>query len=141
MALRFFNEDHSYKPKAKRTLLLWLKQVALQEGYPLGDINYIFCSDEYLLQVNQQYLQHDFYTDVITFPLSDNELTISGDIFMSIPRIEENALSLGIAFEHEFKRVLVHALLHLFGYLDELPSQKEEMRVLEDKYLSFFIQT
>jgi len=113
----------------------WLAQVIHSEGYELTELNYIFCSDEHLHEMNVQYLQHDTLTDVITFDNSDDECHIEGDIFISVPRIEENAEKFGALFLEELKRVMVHGLLHLLGYMDKTESEQLVMREKEDFYL------
>ncbi len=106
-----------------------------KESKKLVTLTYIFCSDEYLLQINQQYLQHDYYTDVITFPYSNTE--IEGDIFISIDRIRDNAQSLNIPEKTELHRVMVHGLLHLIGYDDKTPELKKLMQEKENFYLNW----
>lgn len=113
----------------------WLAQVIQSEDYKLTELNYVFCSDEHLHEMNVQYLQHDTLTDVITFDNSDNESHIEGDIFISVPRIEENAEKFGVLFLEELKRVMVHGLLHLLGYGDKTEEEKLVMREKEDFYL------
>lgn len=113
---------------------LWLENLIISENKKIGEINYIFCDDEYLLKVNQDYLQHDYYTDIITFDYVKGK-TISGDIFVSLPRISDNALNLYKNFEEEFRRVLAHGILHLCGYKDKTSEEQTEMRNKEDFYL------
>ena len=113
----------------------WLHQVITTEGYELTELNYIFCSDGYLHEMNVRYLNHDTLTDVITFNNSDDECCIEGDIFISVQRIEENAEKFGVRFLEELKRVMVHGLLHLLGYSDYTQEEKLEMRGKEDFYL------
>ena len=113
----------------------WLEDLIVSEQKKPGDINYIFCDDEYLLQINREHLQHDYYTDVITFDYVKGK-TISGDIFVSLPRISENAVNLSKDFYSELHRVLAHGVLHLCGYKDKLDTEIAEMRQKEDFYLS-----
>ncbi|MBH1958780.1 rRNA maturation RNase YbeY [Chryseobacterium sp. HSC-36S06] len=113
----------------------WLEDLIVSEQKKPGDINYIFCDDEYLLQINREHLQHDYYTDVITFDYVKGK-TISGDIFVSLPRISENAVNLSKDFDSELHRVLAHGVLHLCGYKDKLDTEIAEMRQKEDFYLS-----
>lgn len=115
----------------------WLEDLILSENKKPGDINYIFCDDEYLLKVNQDYLDHDYYTDIITFDYVKGK-TISGDIFVSLPRILDNASTLSQDSEKEFSRVLAHGLLHLCGYKDKTEEEEKEMRRKEDIYLKKF---
>ncbi len=113
----------------------WLEKIIISEEKKIGEINYIFCDDAYLLKVNQDYLQHDYYTDIITFDYVKGK-TISGDIFVSLPRISENASILSKNFEDEFHRVLAHGILHLCGYKDKTEEEISLMRSKEDFYLS-----
>ena len=132
--IQFFFEDID-KIEIEANLSNRLEDIILSEGKKLGEINYIFCDDEYLLQVNREYLKHDYYTDVITFDYVKGK-TISGDIFVSLPRIFDNAQTLSKDFESEFFRVLAHGLLHLCGYKDKTEEEIAEMRSKEDYYLN-----
>ncbi|MDR6564436.1 MULTISPECIES: rRNA maturation RNase YbeY [unclassified Arcicella] len=134
----FFNEDIDFKFSQKNQLKAWLKKVAELEGFKVGDLNYIFCSDEYLHKINVEYLDHDTYTDIITFDNSEEEEMIEGDIFVSIERVKENSQELKTEFLDEFKRVLVHGLLHLCGYDDHSDEDEAQMREIESKYISIF---
>ncbi len=113
----------------------WLENLITAENKKPGNIHYIFCSDEYLLKVNQDFLQHDYYTDIITFDYVKGK-TISADIFVSLPRISDNATTLSKDFNEEFRRVLAHGILHLCGYKDKSAEEQTEMRSKEDHYLS-----
>ncbi|WP_042722044.1 rRNA maturation RNase YbeY [Flavobacterium sp. B17] len=113
----------------------WLEDIILSEGKKLGEINYIFCDDEYLLKVNQDYLQHDYYTDIITFDYVKGR-TISGEIFVSLHRISDNASTLSKNYEEELRRVLAHGVLHLSGYKDKSEEEEQLMRSKEDFYLA-----
>lgn len=132
--IQFFFEDID-KIEIEANLSNRLENIILSEGKKPGEINYIFCDDEYLLQVNREYLKHDYYTDVITFDYVKGK-TISGDIFVSLPRIFDNAQTLSKDFESEFFRVLAHGLLHLCGYKDKTEEEIAEMRSKEDYYLN-----
>jgi len=136
--IHFFNEDVVFKIPHTRKIKAWLKSIVETEGYVLNQLNYVFCSDEYLLNMNRQYLQHDFYTDIITFDSDENEQEVGGDIFISIDRVRENAHVLDKPFDDELRRVLAHGILHLVGYDDLTPELKTEMRTKEDFYLSTF---
>lgn len=114
---------------------IWLEEIILSEGKKIGEINYIFCNDEYLLKVNQDYLQHDYYTDIITFDYVKGK-TISGEIFVSLQRISDNASTLSKNFEEELRRVLAHGILHLSGYKDKTEEEEKLMRSKEDFYLA-----
>lgn len=115
----------------------WLQNLIVSEDKKLGKINYIFCDDEYLLKVNQDFLQHDYYTDIITFDYVKGK-TISGDIFVSLPRISENSYLLSKDFDDELRRVLAHGVLHLCGYKDKSEDEQLEMRKKEDFYLDAY---
>lgn len=132
--IQFFFEDID-KIEIEANLSNRLENIILSEGKKPGEINYIFCDDEYLLKVNREYLKHDYYTDVITFDYVKGK-TISGDIFVSLPRIFDNAETLSKDFESEFFRVLAHGVLHLCGYKDKTDEEIAEMRSKEDYYLN-----
>jgi probable rRNA maturation factor len=136
IAIHFFTEDLSYTLKHKTLIRTWLLDAILAEGYQLEELNFILCSDEYLLTMNQQYLDHDTYTDVITFDHSETLKTIAGDIFISIERIQENAKEFKGTVFHELCRVMVHGTLHLLGYKDKSKKEKTLMTQKEDHYLS-----
>ena len=115
----------------------WLENLIINEEKKLGNINYILCDDEYLLKVNQDFLQHDYYTDIITFDYVKGK-TISGDIFVSLPRVFDNAEDLSKNKDEELRRVLAHGILHLCGYKDKSENEQKLMRTKEDFYLSKF---
>jgi probable rRNA maturation factor len=133
--IHFFTEDIRFTLKHKTIIKNWLKETIKAEGYLLQELNFIFCSDEYLLGINQQYLDHDTYTDVITFDNSEVLKTIVGDIFISIDRIRENAAEFSRDFMDELCRVMVHGTLHLLGYKDKTKADKAGMTGKEDQYL------
>jgi probable rRNA maturation factor len=135
-AIHFFEEDITYKLKNKTAVRQWITQTILAEGYKLKELTYIFCSDAYLLQINQQYLDHDTYTDIVTFDNSEIENVIVGDIFISIDRIRENAIKFSITETDELHRVIIHGALHLLGYTDKAPNDKKKMTIKEDFYLN-----
>jgi len=135
-SINFFEEDISFKLKNKTAVKQWVKATIEAEGYKLKELNYIFCSDEYLLKINQQYLDHDTYTDIVTFDNSEKEGIIEGDIFISIDRIRENAAKFGVTETDEVHRVIIHGALHLLGYKDKLPADKKKMTLKEDFYLN-----
>ena len=118
-------------------LKLWLNQVAQSEEKSIGEINYIFCDDEYLLNINQQYLNHDTYTDIISFDSSEGK-DLSGDIFISAERVADNAKIYQVDFIEEFRRVMVHGLLHFTGYKDKTEEESTLMRNKEDEKLKMF---
>ena len=114
----------------------WIKETIEREKVIPGDIQYIFCSDEYLLEVNRKFLNHDYYTDIVTFPLSEKDEIITGEIYISVDRIKENAGINNVDFENELARVIIHGVLHLIGYDDLNEDEKREMRAKENYYLN-----
>jgi probable rRNA maturation factor len=134
--IRFFEEDISYKLKNKSAVKKWITETIVAEGYKLKELTYIFCSDNYLLQINQQYLNHDTFTDIITFDNSETEKVIIGDIFISIDRVRENATQFNTSISDELHRVLIHGALHLLGYKDKTTASKQKMTEKEDFYLN-----
>jgi rRNA maturation RNase YbeY len=137
MPVRFFYADARLPRTDKRRLRRFVGEVLLPtEGRAAGAIQYVFCSDEYLLQMNRQYLQHDYYTDIITFGLSDPAAAIiDADIYISVDRVRDNALTAGVSFEEETLRVIFHGALHLCGYKDKRPADARQMRAKEDEYI------
>lgn len=135
-AIQFFEEDISYKLKNKALVRQWIKDTIVAEGFKLKELTYVFCSDAYLLPMNQQYLDHDTLTDIITFDNSEVEGDIVGDIFISIERIRENAAKFGITETDELHRVIIHGALHLLGYTDKSVVTKQKMTQKEDEYLA-----
>lgn len=136
MSINFHTEDTDYNLDNKRSIQKWITSVINDQEHSLGTINYILCSDEYLLAMNQKYLNHDTYTDVITFDYSTPKV-ISGDIFISIDRVQENARIFKKDLIDELSRVMVHGVLHLCGYKDKSLEESAEMRKMEDHYLAF----
>ena len=134
-SVTFVSEQIDFQCPYQNTLASWLESVCTKEFKTLSDLTYIFCSDQYLLQVNQKFLQHDYYTDVITFDYSEGT-AVSGDVFISIERVTENAQTADIQFIEELHRVMIHGLLHLLGHNDKTPKEKSQMTTLEDIYLS-----
>lgn len=134
--INFFYEDTDFQLTHKEIISAWIAHTINMEKHELTEINYIFCSDEYLLQINIDYLQHDYYTDIITFDNSEEEGTVESDIFVSIERVQDNAQDQGIPFEQELRRVLIHGILHLVGYNDKSDAEQTQMREKENAYLS-----
>ena len=130
----YFTQDTSFVFKGKRLNNSWLKVVAGSEIRRLGDISIIFCSDNYILDVNMKYLSHDYFTDIITFDYCEGK-TLSGDLFISIDSVRENASFYGSEFSDELNRVIVHGLLHLIGYDDHNENDRKIMREKENYYL------
>jgi probable rRNA maturation factor len=134
-SIQFFDEDLSFTPADPEALRRWIVDTAAHEGFTVGEVGFIFCSDAHLLGINQQYLEHDDYTDIITFPYHEGGKEISGDVFISVERVAENAGSFGVAFGDELHRVIIHGVLHLLGYVDATEADKTFMRQKEDFYL------
>jgi rRNA maturation RNase YbeY len=135
----FFFESSNFKLE-KRTLLKgFIEGLFKREKKKLSSITYVFCSDKRLLDINRKFLKHNFYTDIITFELSDTNET-QAEIYISIDRVKDNARSLGVSFKSELHRVVFHGALHLCGYSDKTYSQKEEMRSKEEFYLTEYFQ-
>ncbi len=135
MSIKYFNVDVPLPKLKKRVTSDWIKNSILAEKKRVGDISFIFCSDDYLLEVNQKYLSHDYFTDVITFDYVEGDL-ISGDIFISVDRISENAAVFNVPFTAELNRILIHGILHLLGYKDKDKSDKLVMTDKEDYFLN-----
>ncbi|KEO73578.1 rRNA maturation RNase YbeY [Anditalea andensis] len=138
MAIIFFAEKITFNLPHKNTYKKWIRSVAQIDKFHVQDLNYIFCSDEYLHQINLEYLDHDTYTDIITFDNSDEEKIIEGDIFVSIDRVKENASTNNIQFDEELKRVIAHGLLHLMGYKDKTSDEIMIMRKMENMSISIY---
>lgn len=120
---------------AKRKVSAWVKEVAKRHGYKVGDISYIFCSDEKILEVNRQYLQHDYFTDIITFDYTEED-KISGDLFISLDTVRTNAEQFHASYETELHRVIIHGILHLCGINDKGPGEREVMEREENEALA-----
>jgi probable rRNA maturation factor len=134
-----FTEGINKDIKGKRAIYQKVKEVIAREaGKKVGAINIIFCSDSYLLDMNQKYLNHDTLTDIITFDYCD-DIFVSGDIYISFERVEENARNFNESFDREFHRVIFHGILHLLGYGDKSKDEEKEMRAKEDFYLNLLL--
>ncbi len=132
-----FNSEIDFKLDNEMLFSNWISRVILSENKKEGDINYIFCDDEFILEINKQYLNHDYYTDIISFDYSvGNEL--HGDIFISIERVQENAEDFNVTFEEELKRVIIHGILHYCGYKDKSEDEEVVMRSKEDEKIKMF---
>jgi rRNA maturation RNase YbeY len=132
-----YNKEHSKikMPKIKkRGVSAWIKKVAELHGKKVGDLSYLFCSDDHILEVNREYLQHDYYTDIITFDYTEEDV-ISGDMVISVDTIATNAEKFSTSFESEFFRVVIHGVLHLCGINDKGPGEREIMEKHEDEAL------
>ena len=138
MAISFFTEGAAQMPEIKKTEIRnWVKQVAQMHNKRVGEVSYIFCDDEKILEVNRQYLQHDYYTDIITFDYTEGK-KISGDIVISLDTVRSNAEDAGCTFQQELCRILIHGVLHLTGQDDKAPDTKAEMTRKEDLALASF---
>jgi len=135
-SFHFFYEDVDFHFTAIRNTKSWLRKVIKAENKKLGELNYIFCSDPFLADVNLQYLNHTTLTDIITFDTSEDVQLIEGEIYISVERVKENAQKYKVTFDRELHRVMVHGVLHLLGYSDKTSQQKKIMRKKEDAYLS-----
>ncbi len=134
----FFNTEDTAKPKISFILLKrWLNTILRQYDKNAGEINFIFCSDNYLLEINNKFLKHDYFTDIITFDYCEG-LKVSGDIYISLDRVKDNSELFGYSFLDELLRVIVHGLLHLLGYKDKADDEIILMRKLEDKFVDLF---
>lgn len=136
MSIEFFSEDTDFALNQPDSYSGWIDSIIKKEGFTLESLNYIFCSDEYLYQMNVDHLAHDTLTDIITFDNSDEEDVIESDIFISVDRVRENSQTQGLPFEDELARVLIHGVLHLMGWNDKSEEEKKQMREKEDACLS-----
>ncbi len=133
-----FNFLEPVSLRDRTRLRQFLVSLFKKEGKKLGDLQYIFCSDDYLLDINRQYLNHDYYTDIITFDLSEKGHPINAEIYISVDRVRDNAREYGSSIKKELHRVIFHGALHLCGYKDKTPAQEKEMRQMEEKYLDLW---
>ena len=140
--VRYYNDDCTYRLPEKRRTAAWLKRVAQDEGYTLGDVTYIFCSSEVHRKMNIDFIGHDYFTDIITFDYSDRKGTrvVSGDIFIDVETVADNARIYGATAREEMLRVVVHGVLHLCGQKDKSPRAEKQMHRKEDKYLALYKQ-
>lgn len=135
-SIHFFTEDISFLLNNKGLIRKWIAQTIIDESHQLQELNFIFCSDQYLLSINQQFLKHDTFTDIITFDNGTEKGKIYGDIFISVDRVKENAKKFKTSFNDELHRVMIHGTLHLLGYPDKGKEAKAIMTQKEDFYLS-----
>ncbi len=138
--VRYYNDSTTYRLREKRKVAAWLKRVAEEEGYTLGDVTYIFCSSEVHRKMNIDFIGHDYFTDIITFDYSDlkGEGVVSGDIFIDVETVADNARIYGTTARQEMLRVVVHGVLHLCGQKDKTPRAEKQMHRKEDKYLALY---
>jgi rRNA maturation RNase YbeY len=135
--IRFSSQDIEMPALDERKTCRWIRAVAAEYGYGVGNINYIFCSEERELEVNREFLGHDYYTDVITFDYSTSSM-LNGDIFISLDTVRTNAEMVGATFEEELRRILIHGVLHLTGQGDKTPETKAQMTAKEEKALALY---
>lgn len=135
-AIKFTSHQIDFDLSDKDQHALWLMTAIDSEGFELDRIDFIFCSDEFLLEINKKHLGHDDYTDIITFPFEEDP--VAGEIYISIDRVKENAATFGVNFSEELRRVMIHGILHLCGYDDHEDEDIEEIRMKEDVYLKEF---
>jgi len=133
--IRFSTLDVEMPPIDPQKTKVWIGEVAQQYGKTIGELYYYFCSDEKLLEINRERLGHDFYTDIVTFPLTDCETVLSSEFCISIDRIRENAVAFGRTYENELHRVLIHGVLHLIGFDDHTEEEEKQMREKEEEAL------
>lgn len=127
--------EHTELPELRQPVVrTWIRQVAALHGKTTGDVCFLFCDDEKILEVNNQYLQHDYFTDIITFDYSSGNL-IAGDLFISTDTVNTNAIQFGTEYDHELHRVMIHGVLHLCGYGDSTPAERQKMTELENEAL------
>lgn len=136
--IRFTTDDTEMPALDERKIGKWIRSVAAEYGFSVGNINYIFCSDERELEVNRQFLGHDYYTDVITFDYS-TPTTLNGDIFISLDTVRSNAEMVSTSFDHELLRILIHGVLHLTGQGDKTPETKVQMTQKEESALAKWV--
>lgn len=134
--ITFHKHDVAFNLNDKLLLKTLLSSIFAQENITFKSVSYVFCTDEFLLKLNQEYLKHDTLTDILTFTLSNSTLPIVSEIYISIERVKENAQALNIPFLTELHRVMIHGILHLCGYSDSIPKEKSEMREKENFYLN-----
>ena len=137
MAINFFFEDVKKIALKKRNDKKWIVHCIEERKKNVGDINFIFCSDSYLIELNRKHLQHDYYTDIITFDYCEGDI-LSGDIYISVDRVLENSEDLELLFDTELHRVMIHGILHLLGLKDATEIEKRQMRSSEDKCLDYY---
>lgn len=137
MKINFFNEDIKFNLKEKKALRDWIRYISLSYGKRIGEINYIFTSDQYILEINKKYLQHNYFTDIITFNYNEGNI-VSGDIFISVETVSKNSIVFHTNPEDEMRRVIIHGLLHLIGFDDADDQLQKLMRQEEDKSLLIF---
>ena len=137
----FNNADKGTSLRSRTQLKAFINKQCLKEGVQIETLQYVFCSDKFLLDINKKYLNHNFYTDIISFDLSDQKGRLIGDVYISIDRVKENAKTEGNLYTHELLRVIFHGALHFCGYKDKKPADVKTMRAMEDKWLRAYLKT
>lgn len=137
MAIYFSSENTNFDLKGKMKVKKWITDIIKAQGQKVGDISYVFCGDDYLIQVNREYLDHDTYTDIITFDYVEGKI-VSGDILISVDRVKENAQLFNTTFEQELHRVIIHGILHLLGQADKSDEDAAMMRKKEEAALALW---
>ena len=140
MAVQFFFLETTITLKERNRLKVFIIELFRKEKKSIGELNYIFCSDKYLLSINKEFLQHDFYTDILTFDLSETKNRVDGEIYISLDRVRDNAIVFMSSLNKEFHRVIFHGALHLCGYKDKSPKEEAVMREAENKYLDLYFK-
>jgi len=138
LGLQVHYQNNNFRLKQSRLIRNWLAYAIEDLGFRTGNVSFIFTDDSYIREINRTYLEHDYYTDVITFDLSDKKGTLEGEIYISVDTVKENSLTYKNSFGNEVKRVMIHGILHLAGYGDRDDEEREEMRKMEDYYLENF---
>ena len=137
----FNNADKSTSLRSRTELKTFINKQCLKEGVHIETLQYVFCSDTFLLDINKRFLNHNFYTDIISFDLSEQKGSLIGDVYISIDRVKENAKTEGNLYTHELLRVVFHGALHFCGYKDKKPADQKTMRSMEDKWLKAYLKT
>ncbi len=135
MYINFFKEEVKFRLLHQEGLRKWIIKAIRSEGYTLENLNFVFCNDKKLLQMNKEYLQHNYFTDIITFDNSTEKKTVEGDIFISVDMVMSNSKKFKTTFQDELHRVMIHGVLHLLGYSDKNPKAQATMRKMEDRWL------
>jgi probable rRNA maturation factor len=136
----FNNADRSTSLRSRTELKTFINKQCLREGIHIETLQYVFCSDTFLLDINKHFLNHNFYTDIISFDLSEQKGSLIGDVYISIDRVKENAKTEGNLYTHELLRVIFHGALHFCGYKDKKPADQKTMRSMEDKWLKAYLK-
>lgn len=140
MAVSYYAEDIKMPSLKRRETTKWIREVAAVHQMKVGDVAYIFCSDEKILEVNKEYLQHDYYTDIITFDYTEDGV-VNGDVFISLDTVKSNAEEFGVTFDQELHRIIIHGILHLCGIDDKGPGERENMTAKENEALALLNNT